>query len=81
MTDRLEAAVAELVAALRDEVAAATPTHGPERLLSIAEACEALGGVARSTIYQELAAGRVRSIKVGRRRLIPASAIAERVTS
>jgi excisionase family DNA binding protein len=32
-------------------------------------------------LYNEIAAGRLRSIKVGRRRLIPATAVAELVAA
>jgi excisionase family DNA binding protein len=79
MSDRLEAAVRELVDALRDELRteAACDQGAPDRLLSVAEAREALGGVSRSTLYGEIQAGRLRSAKVGRRRLVPAAAIAE----
>lgn len=75
--NRLEAALAELAAAIREEVRQeAAP--GPDRLLSIEEARAALGGVSRSTLYQEIRAGRLRTVRVGRRRLVPSSAIAER---
>jgi excisionase family DNA binding protein len=50
------------------------------RLLSVEEAAEALG-MARSTLYRELAAGRLPSVKTGRRRLVPASAVTQRVAS
>jgi excisionase family DNA binding protein len=80
MSDRLEAAVAELVSALRAElVAQATPT-GPDRLLDIETARQAIGGVSRTTLYGEIQAGRLRSIKTGRRRLIPQSAITDFIT-
>ena len=78
MTDRLEAAIRELAAALREELVAEAPAaDAPPRLLSIEQACAALGGIARSTLYQLLDRGELRSVTVGRRRLIPASAIAE----
>ena len=35
--------------------------------------------IGRSALYGELAAGRLRSVKVGRRRLVPSGAIAEYV--
>lgn len=77
MTDRLALAVAELAAAIRADVqvAAAGPVP-PERLLSIPEAAASLG-LSRTATYGELQAGRLRSLKVGRRRLIPAHAIGE----
>jgi excisionase family DNA binding protein len=79
MTDRLEAAIRELVAALSDElIAGHPPASAPDRLLSVDEAAAALG-IGRTTMYGELQAGRVRSVNVGRRRLVPSSAIAERV--
>jgi excisionase family DNA binding protein len=70
-TDALAAAI---LAAVRAE-----PTSrdaGPEQLLSIDRAA-VLAGVGRTTIYAAIGAGRLRSVKVGRRRLVPASAIAE----
>jgi excisionase family DNA binding protein len=80
MTKRLADALAELVEALREDLrteAEAGP-RAPDRLLSIPEAADALG-IGRSALYAELQAGRVRSIKVGRRRLVPASAVADRI--
>lgn len=46
------------------------------RLLSVKNAMERLN-IGRSTVFAELASGRLRSVKVGRRRLVPESAIAE----
>ncbi|MBA3852233.1 MAG: excisionase family DNA-binding protein [Chloroflexi bacterium] len=51
----------------------------PDRLLSVDEAAKLLG-IGRSALYGELAAGRLRSVKVGRRRLVPSGAIAEYVS-
>jgi excisionase family DNA binding protein len=78
MSDRLRTAVSELVAVLRDEIASEVGARerAPDRLLSIQEAAQALG-VGRTALYSEIGAGRIRSIKVGRRRLVPASAIIE----
>ena len=74
---RIRAAVDELAAALLAAVAEATPSHEqPDRLMSVAEAAEALS-LGRSRIYDEIGAMRLRSIKVGSRRLIPSSAVAE----
>ena len=78
MTDRLAAALAELAEALRAEVRAELATPPPERLLSVDEAAARLG-VGRSMVYGELAAGRLRSVKIGRRRLVPTSAVTARV--
>lgn len=76
MTDRLALAVSELIEALRETVRAeadAAP-RAPDRLLSVDEAAAMLGQ-GRSRIYQEIAAGRLRSCKAGRRRLVSSSAI------
>lgn len=48
-----------------------------DRLLSVKEAARALH-IGRTLLYRELRAGHIRSLKVGRRRLIPSSAIGER---
>jgi excisionase family DNA binding protein len=68
----------ELVEALRDEIAieARPSAREPDRLLSIEQAARALG-IGRTVLYSEIRAGRIRSVKVGRRRLIPASAVSE----
>jgi excisionase family DNA binding protein len=78
MSDRLTTAVTELVAALRDEIATQRrpSEREPDRLRSIDQAARALG-IGRTALYSEIGAGRIRSIKVGRRRLIPSSAISE----
>jgi excisionase family DNA binding protein len=64
--------------ALADALIAALDTEdgGPPRLLSIDEAGAALG-VGRSRIYDEIQAGALRTVLVGRRRLVPAGAVAE----
>jgi excisionase family DNA binding protein len=79
MSARIEAAVAELVAALLAELEPPAKP-GPDRLLSVDEACAALG-LGRSRVYGEMGAGRLRTIKVGRRRLVPAAAVAEFIAS
>jgi excisionase family DNA binding protein len=68
----------ELVGALRHEIATERrPTERePDRLLSIEQAARALG-IGRTALYSEIGAGRIRSIKVGRRRLVPSSSITE----
>jgi excisionase family DNA binding protein len=73
MSDRIEAAIRELTDALREELGAQS-SAGPDRLLSVDEAAATLG-LGRSRLYEDLLAGRLRSVKVGRRRLIPATAV------
>lgn len=46
-----------------------------ERLLLRPEECAATLGIARTKIWALLAAGEIESVKVGRRRLVPADAI------
>ena len=77
----IRVAVEQLVGLLLVAVQEAAPVQGaPDRLLSVDEVAEALN-LGRSAVYLELAAGRIRSIKVGRRRLIPAAALAEFVAA
>lgn len=77
---RLDAAVAELVAALREELQAEPPASAPDRLLSIPEAVAQLR-IGRTRMYEEIETGRLRSVKVGRRRLVPSGAIDEFMAS
>lgn len=72
-SEAIRAAVDGLVAALLAAVAPA-PADLPDRLLSVDEAAAALS-VGRSRLYGEIASGRLRSLSVGRRRLVPASAV------
>jgi excisionase family DNA binding protein len=73
--DRIEVAVSELVDALRAEIASSTARRPePDRLLAIPDAADALG-IGRSMLYQQIAAGRIRTVKVGRRRLVPSGAV------
>lgn len=79
MTDRLEAAVAELVAALRAEVAPGPEpdrADTPERIYSVEQAA-ALLAVGRTFLFAEIARGNLRTLKAGRRRLVPASSISD----
>ncbi len=78
VSDRLALAVSELVEALREaaRVEAAAVPRAPDRLYSIDQAAASLN-LGRSLIYAEIAAGRLASLKVGRRRLIAATSIAD----
>jgi excisionase family DNA binding protein len=80
MTDRLALALTELVEALREEVRteAAVVPQAPDQLLSVHETADALG-IGRSATYGEIAAGRLASLTIGRRRLVPSSAVREYV--
>jgi len=49
------------------------------RLYRVSEAVCVIG-LSRSKVYELIRAGRLRSVKEGRRRLIPASAIAEYIS-
>lgn len=77
MSDRVEAAVRALVDALRDELHPAAVPDGPDPLLTMEQTRAALGGIARSTLYVEIDAGRLRTILIGRRRFCTASGIAD----
>jgi excisionase family DNA binding protein len=69
----VDALVATIMAAVREQ---ATPESSqPDRLHSITSAAATMG-VGRSFLYSEIAAGRLASLKAGRRRLVSASAIA-----
>jgi excisionase family DNA binding protein len=70
----VETAVRELVDALRSELTPTSPDPQPDRLLSVDDAADALG-IGRSALYGEIAAGRLRTLKVGRRRLVPSGAV------
>jgi len=73
----IRAAVDELVGALLAAVTEAAPVgNAPDRLLDI-ESASAVLGIGRSRLYDEIGAGRLRSIKVGRRRLVPSGAVAD----
>jgi excisionase family DNA binding protein len=76
----VRAAVDALVAVILTAVTEAVPAGTPDRLLSVDEAAAALG-IGRSRLYDEIAAQRVRSVKVGRRRLVPSGAIADYIAA
>lgn len=73
--DAIRSAVHDLVDALCAAVRQARAAPAPvDRLLGVDEAAAMLG-IGRTALYGELASGRLPSIKVGRRRLVPASAV------
>ncbi len=80
---RLALLVVELVDVLADLVAdrlASRPVEpSVERVLDVRSAAEILG-VSRTTTYQLIASGELRSLKVRGRRLIPASAVSSLLT-
>lgn len=73
---RIRAAIAELGDALVAAVGEVQPHEVPDKLYSVAEAAEKTS-LGRTALYQAISQGRLRSIVVGRRRLVPASAIRE----
>jgi excisionase family DNA binding protein len=73
LADALRPIVAQLV----EEALAARRVgpDAPDRLLSVEEASELLG-IGRTACYELIARGKLRSVKVGRRRLVAASDLA-----
>jgi excisionase family DNA binding protein len=70
--ERLAAAIAEFAAAISES--SAPGTEESERLLNIPEATKALG-VGRTKVYDLIGAGQLRTLHVGRRVLVPSSAV------
>ena len=54
-----------------------TPTSTPARLGYSPEEAAGIIGVSRKTIYNLLERQQLRSVKIGKRRVIPAAALAE----
>lgn len=48
-----------------------------DRLLDEKATRERLGGIGRSLFYEKIGSGELRSVKIGKRRLVPEQAIAE----
>ena len=48
---------------------------GESRLLSVDDVSRTLGGITRRQVYRMLATGELESVKLGRRRLVPADAV------
>lgn len=71
-SERLAAAIAELAAAIAEN--SAPEPDQPDRLLSIIEAADTLG-VGRTKVYDEIGSGRLRTLQVGRRRLVSTAAL------
>lgn len=67
--------VDELRETVREELA----NHVPARLVSVEVAARALG-IARTSCYELISDGRLRSVTVGRRRLVPVQALDEFVS-
>src|SRR5690606_29466874 len=61
---------------LRETVRQELAEHVPARLVSVETAARALG-LGRNTCYQLIRDGRLRSVQVGKRRLIPVQALDE----
>ena len=73
---RIRQAVGELADAIVAAVAEIDAPGAPDRLYSVREAAE-MTSLGRTALYQALGSGRVRSVTVGRRRLISSSTIRE----
>ena len=52
----------------------------PPRLNTIAQTTDRLG-ICRANLYNLLSSGQLRSVKIGRRRLVPEQAIADFITA
>ena len=50
-------------------------------LLDLTEARAFLGGVSRAFLYAEFESGRLQSVKIGRRRMVPRNALIDYVAS
>ncbi|WP_406342367.1 helix-turn-helix domain-containing protein [Streptomyces sp. NBC_01578] len=58
-------------------MATASTASTPQRRLHRVEAAAEMLGVKRSTAYEEIRRGRLRTVQVGRRRLIPTEYVEE----
>lgn len=72
MSDRLDAAVSELVAALRDELRPNTPAT--PRAYTVGDAAKSIG-VSRALLYRYVRTGMLRTHKIGARRVVTAAAL------
>ena len=78
-TDALTSAIRDLVRAEVEAELDKQPDPSVPRLLSVEDAAEALG-LSRATVYKELAAGRLRSVRISRRRLVSTAALADYIS-
>ena len=74
MVDRPETEAATLSKAI---TASKAKTLTAPALLSVHQARQSLGGISRGTLYALINEKKLRSVRIGTRRLIPADAIAE----
>jgi excisionase family DNA binding protein len=60
-----------------------TPSEAPvsDQLNNIGNTQEKLGGLGRTRVFDLIRTGQLKSVKIGRRRLVPDSAIAEYIES
>ena len=79
MTQAQERAIRDALTALGDALVAAlaepAEDDGMERLLDVKTTAR-LMSIGRSALYEAMARGQVRSVKVGKRRLVPSGEIA-----
>lgn len=73
-TDPVELAAAIAAAVLAATQAEPAPTAVPATVLTVDQAAERLQ-VSRSLIYSQLRSGELKSLRLGRRRLIPAAEV------
>ncbi len=78
LCSELEAELAELVH--QAVSVAASPRDDPPALLSVQD-CADLLGLSRTTTFSLIREGRIRSIKVGTRRLVPRTAVEQFVAA
>jgi excisionase family DNA binding protein len=79
---RLAAAMTELVEALREEIrtGAEADSQLPDRLLSISDAARELA-IGRTLTYSLIGKRQLRTVRAGRRVLVPISAIREYIAT
>jgi excisionase family DNA binding protein len=78
--DRFSRRIAEALAEAWSDLAPEEPTHHADQLLSVTEAAQRLG-IARATAYLLITSGDLRSVKIRKRRLVPASDVARLIAA